>query len=144
MELPDGFIPQLIALDIDDTLIQHDGPGPRERVVDAIARVQDMGIMVVASPPVARSRRRRRSCRAAGMLDWAVCSNGALLAQRRAGGDRRAITFDPTDLLLEIEKHVPNGSFGVESVSGLFRTNLAVQPRRADGGGARGAVRAPA
>ena len=39
MELPDGFIPQLIALDIDDTLIQHDGPVPREAVY-AIAQVQ--------------------------------------------------------------------------------------------------------
>ena len=36
-----------------------------------------------------------------------------------------SITFDPTELLLEIEKRVPNGSYGVESVSGLFRTNRA-------------------
>jgi Cof subfamily protein (haloacid dehalogenase superfamily) len=123
MELPDGFIPQLIALDIDDTLIQHDGPVPRE-AVDAIARVQDMGIMVVASTGRSKSTT-TPVCRAAGMLDWAVCSNGALLAHVEPEEVVDAITFDPTELLLEIEKRVPNGSFGVESVSGLFRTNLS-------------------
>ena len=50
MELPDGFIPQLIALDLDDTLIQHDGP-VHERVVDAIARVQDIGVALPAPGP---------------------------------------------------------------------------------------------
>ncbi len=123
MELPDGFIPQLIALDIDDTLIQHDGPVPHQ-AVEAIARVQDMGIMVVASTGRSKSTT-TPVCRAAGMLDWAVCSNGALLAHVEPDEIVDAITFDPTDLLIEIEKRVPNGSYGVESVSGLFRTNLA-------------------
>ena len=123
MELPDGFIPQLIALDIDDTLIQHDGPVPHQ-AVDAIARVQDMGIMVVASTGRSKSTT-TPVCRAAGMLDWAVCSNGALLAHVEPEEVVDAITFDPTELLIEIEKRVPNGSYGVESVSGLFRTNLS-------------------
>ena len=123
MELPDGFIPQLIALDIDDTLIQHDGPVPHQ-AVEAIARVQDMGIMVVASTGRSKSTT-TPVCRAAGMLDWAVCSNGALLAHVEPEEVVDAITFDPTELLIEIEKRVPNGSYGVESVSGLFRTNLS-------------------
>jgi len=123
MELPEGFIPQLIALDLDDTLIEHDGP-VHERVVDAIARVQDMGIMVVAATGRSLSTT-TPVCRAAGMFDWAVCSNGALLAHVEPEEVVETITFDPADLLLEIERIVPSASFAVEGASGMFRTTRA-------------------
>ena len=123
MELPEGFVPQLIALDIDDTLIEHDGP-VHESVVEAIARVQDMGVMVVAATGRSQSTT-IPVCRAAGMLDWAVCSNGALLVQVQPEEIVESVSFDPTDLLQRISDLVPNASFGVESVSGMFRTNRA-------------------
>lgn len=118
-----GFRPQLIALDIDDTLIEHDGP-VHESVVDAIARVRDMGIMVVASTGRSRSTT-TPVCRAAGMTDWAVCSNGALLVRLQPEEIVESIAFDPSDLLTRVREIVPNASFGVESVTGLFRTNRA-------------------
>ena len=48
MRLPDGFLPQLVAIDLDDTLLPHDGVVPG-RVAEAVARVQELGIMVVAA-----------------------------------------------------------------------------------------------
>jgi Cof subfamily protein (haloacid dehalogenase superfamily) len=121
MELPRGFVPQLVAIDLDDTLIEHDGAVP-EFVVDAIERVQDLGVLVVAATgrslstalPVAR---------AAGMHDWAVCSNGALLARVEPVEVVETISFDPRELLLQIEQRVPNGSYAVEGVDGTFLTN---------------------
>ncbi len=118
-----GFRPQLIALDLDDTLIEHDGPVP-EAAVEAIARVQAMGIMVVAATGRSRSTT-IPVCRAAGMHDWAVCSNGALLVGVQPEEIVESVSFDPTDLLTRVRDLLPNASFGVESVSGLFRTNLA-------------------
>ena len=48
MHLPEGFVPQLVAIDLDDTLIEHDGP-VAGFVADAIARVQGLGIVVAAA-----------------------------------------------------------------------------------------------
>ena len=107
MELPDGFVPQLIALDLDDTLIEHDGP-VHERVVDAIARVQSMGIMVVASTGRSLSTT-TPVCRAAGMLDWAVCSNGALLASVQPEEIVESITFDPPTCSSRSRSGFPTG-----------------------------------
>lgn len=121
MRLPEGFAPQLVAIDIDDTLIQHDGPVP-EFVADAIARTQDRGVHVVAATGRSLSTT-VPVCRAAGIRDWAVCSNGAMLATIDPDAVVETITFDPADLLLRIERLVPNGSYGVEGVDGTFRTN---------------------
>ena len=115
------FRPQLIALDLDDTLLPHSGVVPRE-AVEAIARVQELGVMVVAATgrsvgttvPV---------CQAAGMLDWAVCSNGAMLATVEPEAIVETIGFDPSELLSLIGDRVPNGQFAVEDVNGVFRTN---------------------
>ena len=123
MELPDGFVPKLIALDIDDTLIEHDGP-VHDSVVDAITRVQEMGIMVVASTGRSRSTT-TPVCRAAGIREWAVCSNGALLVGLDPEEIVESVSFDPSDLLTRVQELVPDASFGVESVSGMFRTNKA-------------------
>lgn len=125
MELPDGFLPQLVALDLDDTIIEHDGPVP-EFVADAIARVQGLGVLVVAATGRSLSTT-IPVCRAAGMLDWAVCSNGALLASVQPEEVVETITFDPSDLLVKIGELVPNASFGVEGVDGTFRTNKVFQ-----------------
>ena len=125
MELPEGFIPQLVALDLDDTIIEHDGPVP-EFVAEAIARVQDLGVLVVAATGRSLSTT-IPVCRAAGMLDWAVCSNGALLASVQPEEVVETITFDPTDLITRVEQIVPNASFGVESIDGTFRTNKVFQ-----------------
>ncbi len=121
--LPDGFMPQLVAIDLDDTLLPADGIVPA-RVVEAVARAQELGVMVVAATGRSMSTA-LPVCRAAGMLDWAVCSNGALLAHVEPEDIVETIAFDPTDLLLTIRDRVPEGMYAVEDVNGMFRTNQA-------------------
>jgi Cof subfamily protein (haloacid dehalogenase superfamily) len=118
--IPAGFRPELIAMDVDDTLVQEDG-SVSERVVASIARVTSAGICVVLATgrtpsttiPVAR---------AAGLDDVVVCSNGALLVDITNESTIDAITFDPRPVLEELVEHIPNATFAVEDVNGMFRT----------------------
>lgn len=119
-QIPSGFFPELVAIDVDDTLIGHDGV-VIERASEAIRQAREAGIRVAlatgrspsTSIPVAR---------AAGTDDLAVCSNGALLVDVPAETTIDAITFDPRPVLEELVEHVPNAIFAVEDVTGLFRT----------------------
>ena len=89
--------PELLALDIDDTLVTHLG-AVSERVVDAVGRAVDAGINVVLSTgrtisttaPIAR---------ALGLDGWAVCSNGAMLAMVEPETIVDTVTFDPRTVL---------------------------------------------
>ena len=114
------FRPQLIALDLDDTLLPHSGIVPQE-AVEAIARVKEMGIEVVAS--TGRSFGTTAPvCEAAGIDTWAVCSNGAMLASLDPQEIVETIAFDPAELLLAIRERVPNAMLAVEEPSGVFLT----------------------
>ena len=111
MHFPEGFRPQLIALDLDDTLVSHDG-SVIEAAVDAIARCQDAGIMVVAATGRSISTT-HPVCHAAGMLDWAVCSNGAMLTRVTPEEIVETVTFDPAALLEQIAPLLPNAIYAV-------------------------------
>lgn len=114
------FEPQLIALDLDDTLLPHTGVVPRE-AVEAIARVKEMGIEVVAS--TGRSFGTTAPvCEAAGIDTWAVCSNGAMLATLDPEEIVETIAFDPAELLMAIRDRVPDAMLAVEDPDGVFRT----------------------
>lgn len=115
------FRPELIALDLDDTLLAHSGMVPKE-AVEAIARMKDLGVQVVAS--TGRSFGTTAPvCAAAGIESWAVCSNGAMLASLDPEEIVETISFDPAPLLEAIRERVPSGQFAVEDVDGVFRTN---------------------
>jgi Cof subfamily protein (haloacid dehalogenase superfamily) len=115
---PLDFRPQLVALDVDDTLIKNNG-GVSERVVESIARVQRAGIRVVLatgrSPsstiPIAR---------AAGIEDLVVCSNGALLVEVETERTVESRTFDPRPVLEELIEHLPDAVYAVEDINGMF------------------------
>lgn len=119
MQLPEGFRPQLVALDVDDTLISHNG-AVSERVQESIERVQEAGVRVCLatgrSPsttiPIAR---------AAGIDDLVVCSNGALLVSVETERTVDSITFDPRPVLEELIEHLPGAVFAVEGTDGMFR-----------------------
>jgi len=114
------FRPQLIALDLDDTLLPYSGVVPQE-AAEAIARVKEMGIEVVAS--TGRSLGTTAPvCAAAGIDTWAVCSNGAMLASLDPEEIVETIAFDPAELLLAIRERVPNAMLAVEEPSGVFLT----------------------
>ncbi|MDO8307786.1 MAG: HAD family hydrolase [Actinomycetota bacterium] len=119
-DIPAGFRAELIALDVDDTLIPWNG-SIGERVVDAIERVQDAGVLVVLATgrtpsttiPIAR---------AAGINDLVVCSNGALLVSVETEKTIESVTFDPRPVLEELVEHLPDAVFAVEDTNGIFHT----------------------
>lgn len=118
IRLPDGFVPTLVALDVDDTLVPHNG-AVSERVVESIERVTEAGVLVVLATgrtpsttlPIAR---------AAGIQDLVVCSNGALLVSVETERTLEAITFDPKPVLEELVEHLPDAVYAVEDVNGIF------------------------
>jgi Cof subfamily protein (haloacid dehalogenase superfamily) len=112
--------PDLIALDVDDTLVPHMGT-VGERVMTALARAREAGIVVAlatgrtlsTTAPVAR---------AAGLDGWLVCSNGAVLATVEPETVIDTITFDPRPALDFLVTELPDAVFAVEDVHGVFHT----------------------
>ena len=110
--------PELLALDIDDTIVTHLG-SVNERVVEAVGRATDAGINVVLSTgrtisttaPIAR---------ALGLDGWAVCSNGALLAMVEPETIVETVTFDPRSILDRIVTLLPDAVYAVEDTYGVF------------------------
>ena len=83
--------PQLIALDIDGTLVPQDGV-IRHRVIEAIKAVQERGVEVVLA--TGRSLSTTSPIARAARLDgWLVCSNGAILATVEPETVIEAVTF---------------------------------------------------
>ena len=120
VDLPEDFVPELIAIDLDDTLLPHLG-SISERVIESIARVREAGITVVPSTgrtvsttaPVAR---------AAEIDGWMVCSNGAIIATVEPETIVDAHAFDPTEVITALCELVPDAVYAVEDVSGVFHT----------------------
>ncbi len=114
----DRPFPELLALDIDDTLVTHLG-SVNERVVDAVGRATAAGINVVLSTgrtisttaPIAR---------ALGLDGWAVCSNGAMLAMVEPETIVETVTFDPRSVLDRIVALLPDAVYAVEDTHGVF------------------------
>ena len=114
----DRPFPELLALDIDDTIVTHLG-SVNERVVEAVGRATDAGINVVLSTgrtisttaPIAR---------ALGLDGWAVCSNGALLAMVEPETIVETVTFDPRSILDRIVTLLPDAVYAVEDTHGVF------------------------
>ena len=116
----DRPFPELIALDIDDTLVPHLGT-VTERVVDAIARAREAGITVALATGRTLSTTAPIG-RAAGIDGWAVCSNGAVLATIEPETIIDTRPFDPRPVLDQLVELVPNAVFAVEDIHGVFHT----------------------
>lgn len=114
----DRPFPELLALDIDDTIVTHLG-SVNERVVEAVGRATDAGINVVLSTgrtisttaPIAR---------ALGLDGWVVCSNGALLARVEPETIVETVTFDPRSILDRLVTLLPDAVYAVEDTHGVF------------------------
>ena len=120
LDIPKDFVPQLIAIDLDDTLVPHMG-GVTERVVQSIERVRSAGITVV--PATGRTVSTTAPiARAANLDDWMVCSNGAVLAAVEPEQILEAITFDPAPAITQLQELVPDATFAVEDIYGVFHT----------------------
>jgi Cof subfamily protein (haloacid dehalogenase superfamily) len=118
--LPIDWTPQLIALDIDDTLTVHLGE-MKPRVIEAISAVRERGIDVVlatgrafdTTSPVARE---------AGLDGYVVCSNGAILGDVAKDKIIEAVTFDAAPVIEKLDELVPGAVFAVEDMHGVFYT----------------------
>lgn len=115
---------RLIALDIDGTVLLEDGE-IRPRVVEQVHRVRDAGHEVM----LATGRSPAMTLPVLERLELAsshvVCSNGAITLRRDPAGvtgyvRHRVETFDPTDVLRTVRKHLADANFAVEDETGVY------------------------
>lgn len=115
-----GRTPRIIAVDLDGTLVPQSSGVP-DGVAEAITRVQAAGAVVVAATGRSLSTT-GYVARAAGMHDYAVVSNGAMIVTVDPEAVVSAQTFDATDLLAELSDLLANATFAVERTDGVFLT----------------------
>lgn len=115
-----GRTPRIIAVDLDGTLVPQSS-GVSDGVADAVTRVQQAGAIVVAATGRSLSTT-GYVARAAGMHQYAVVSNGAMIATVDPETVVSAQTFDATDLLAELSDLLTDATFAVERTDGVFLT----------------------
>ena len=120
MTAPDGLTPRLIAVDLDGTLVPQSGGVP-DGVAAAIERVQSAGAIVAAATGRSLSTT-GYVARDAGMHEYAVVSNGAMIVTVEPETVVEAMTFDATELLAELTELLPQATFAVERTDGVFLT----------------------
>lgn len=113
----------LVALDIDGTILGHDG-SLAPQVVEAVQALVDEGTHIVLStgrsiPAVTPV------IEALGLPPgWAVCSNGAVTIRYESATDytiEDVVTFDPGPTLLRLREHAPDALYAVEDVGSGFK-----------------------
>lgn len=118
--MTDGWRPKLVALDVDGTVLDHDGSLPNE-VRAAVRAVVDAGVRVVLATgrswhgtlPVVDQLR----------LDGgpSVCSNGAVVVDFPPERIVKAVTFDPRTVIEKVESYAPGTLIAVEEVGRGYR-----------------------
>ena len=119
-----GWRPQLLALDIDGTILDHDQK-LSDRVREAVRAVADAGFHVV----IATGRSLHSTLPVLdrlGLLEgWAVCSNGSVTLRLDPGLSRGyevsdTVTFDPREVLTLLREHLPTALYALENGHGEF------------------------
>ncbi|WP_435200728.1 HAD family hydrolase [Janibacter sp. GS2] len=117
--------PHLVALDVDGTILTHDGRLP-EATGEAIRAVADAGHHIV----IATGRSVLATTPVLQMLDlshgWAVCSNGAVTlaldpAEPQGYRIEDKVTFDPGPALTLVLEHAPHILVAVEDAGVGFK-----------------------
>lgn len=118
--LPAGWRPRLVALDIDGTLVDHDGTLPAQ-ARDAVASVVAADVPVVLA--TGRSWHGVKP-----LLDLfelppgpSVCSNGAVLVNYPPEEIVKAVTFDPREVIEQVRKLAPETLIAVEEIGVGYR-----------------------
>ncbi|OJX63167.1 MAG: haloacid dehalogenase [Micrococcales bacterium 73-13] len=124
----------LVALDVDGTIL-HEDESLDAVVVDAVRSARDRGHEVMLA--TGRSWHTTQPVLLALGLspDYVVCANGAIIMRRQGEvfGDEapdyvraHVETFDPTEVLMRIRDHLPDGRFMVELADGrrLFTAGM--------------------
>jgi hydroxymethylpyrimidine pyrophosphatase-like HAD family hydrolase len=112
--------PRLVALDIDGTLVDHDGAMPAE-VHAAVRRVVTAGVPVV----LATGRAWHGTQPVFDLLDLppgpAVSSNGAVVVSYPPLDIVQARTFDPAEVIRRVEQFAPGTLIAVEEIGRGYR-----------------------
>jgi Cof subfamily protein (haloacid dehalogenase superfamily) len=118
--LPDNWKPELVALDIDGTVVDHDGRMP-DSVRDAVRRVVKAGVPVVLA--TGRSWHGTRD-----VFDYlelppgpAVLSNGAVVVRYPPEEVVKTMTFDPAEVIRKVREFSPTTLIAVEEIGRGYR-----------------------
>lgn len=110
---PEGFVPRLVALDVDGTLVDGDGV-MREDIRDAVARIVASGIPVV----IATGRGWTSTDIIVDELKlppgWAVTANGAMLVTYPPLRIESEVRFDPADSIAKVAEAAPEAIIAVQ------------------------------
>lgn len=114
----------LIALDVDGTILGHDGIIP-QATMDQVARLREAGHEVMIATGRSRADTMPVHERLGLSSRFIVCANGATLLERDArepDGYRiaRTRTFDPSEVLERLRDGMPGARFAVETAEGEF------------------------
>jgi hydroxymethylpyrimidine pyrophosphatase-like HAD family hydrolase len=114
--------PRLVALDIDGTVVDHDGALP-ESVQKAVARVLDADVPVV----LATGRSWHGTQPVFDELGLppgpSVASNGAVVVSYPPQEIRKAVTFDPREVIKKVVQLAPGTLIAVEEIGRGYRLN---------------------
>jgi hydroxymethylpyrimidine pyrophosphatase-like HAD family hydrolase len=128
---------RLVALDIDGTILDHDG-ALSERVREAVHAVAADGHHVVLATGRALYGTLPVLDRLGLERGWAVCSNGSVTLRLdpllSAGFEvAHAVTFDPTPALKLLREHLPAALYAVEDVGIGYRLTAPFPDGELDG-----------
>ncbi|MGL4832416.1 MAG: HAD family hydrolase [Propionibacteriaceae bacterium] len=112
--------PALVALDIDGTLVDHDGVMPAE-IIEAITQVKQAGVPIV----IATGRSWHATVPIIERLELPpgshVCTNGAVVASYPPYTVERAITFDAAEIIAKVHAFAPHAAIAVEDPGQGYR-----------------------
>jgi 5-amino-6-(5-phospho-D-ribitylamino)uracil phosphatase len=114
--------PRLVALDIDGTVVDHDGALP-DAVRKAVGRVLDADVPVV----LATGRSWHGTQPVFDELGLppgpSVASNGAVVVSYPPQEIRKAVTFDPREVIKKVVQFAPGTLIAVEEIGRGYRLN---------------------
>jgi len=117
-----GWRPQLVALDVDGTVVDRYGALP-DAVGEAISQVIAAGVPVVLSTGRAWHGTQPVVDELGLPPGLSVCSNGAVIVGYPPQEIVKAITFDPRDVIAKVEEFAPGTLIAVEEIGRGYRLN---------------------
>src|SRR5215217_975961 len=114
--------PRLVALDIDGTVVDHDGALP-EAIRKAVGMVVDADVPVVLATGRSWHGTRPIFDELGLPPGLSVASNGAVVVSYPPQQIRKAVTFDPREVIKRVEEFAPGTLIAVEEIGRGYRLN---------------------
>jgi hydroxymethylpyrimidine pyrophosphatase-like HAD family hydrolase len=114
--------PRLVALDIDGTVVDHDGALP-EAIRKAVGMVLDADVPVVLATGRSWHGTRPVFDELGLPPGLSVASNGAVVVSYPPQQIRKAVTFDPREVIKKVVQFAPGTLIAVEEIGRGYRLN---------------------